>query len=260
MPFPMIPPLMPIRDRLPTRRFAFINYLLIIANVLFFLWEQALVESGFENIGEVLGFVPYQFTHDPVTAAPKVFTSMFMHGGWAHLLGNMLALWIFGDNIEDAIGHFRYVAFYLLGGIAAAMTQMAIDPSSQIPMVGASGAIAAVMAAYLSLYPTSPITVLNPIFFLWFFFGIFIELPAWVVALQFFVLNVLAARDALQSAQSGLGGVAVFAHVGGFVAGFVMIRLFMIGRTKQIADRWSGWRPPEQRRSGRHLDDSRDWR
>lgn len=256
---PMIPPLMPVRDRLPTRRFPFINYLLIIANVLFFLWEQALVESGYANIGNVLGFVPYQFDHDPIATAPTIFTSMFMHGSWGHLFGNMLALWIFGDNIEDAIGHLRYVAFYLMGGVAAALTQMAMDPTSKIPMVGASGAIAAVMAAYLALYPTSPITVLNPIFLLWFFFGIFLELPAWLVALEFFGLNLWSGVTSLDSAKHGMGGVAFFAHVGGFVAGFVLVRFFMIGRTKQTADSWRGWRPPERRRAG-GWDDSRYYR
>src|SRR5215471_4349059 len=161
MSIPPIPPLLPLRDRLPTRTFPFINYLIIVSNVLVFLWQQALAESGYESIGSVLGFVPYQFHHDPVATAPTILTSMFMHGGWGHLLFNMLFLWIFGDNVEDAVGHLRYVAFYLLGGIVAALSQMFIDPSSTVPMVGASGAIAAIMANYLVLYPASPITVLN---------------------------------------------------------------------------------------------------
>jgi membrane associated rhomboid family serine protease len=249
----------PVRDRLPTRSFPFINYLLIIANVLVFLWEQALAESGYDTIGSVLGFVPYQFNHDPIATAPTVFTSMFMHGSWGHLFGNMLALWIFGDNVEDAVGHLRYIAFYLIGGVAAAMTQMAMDPGSVVPMVGASGAIAAVMAAYLSLYPTSPITVINPIFLLWFFFGIFLELPAWIIGLEFFVVNLLAGRTSLEAARHGMGGVAFFAHVGGFVAGFVLVRFFMIGRTKQMAERWSGWRSPPRRRAD-GWDDSRYYR
>jgi membrane associated rhomboid family serine protease len=213
---------LPVRDRLPTRSFPFINYLLIISNVLFFLWEQALAEAGYESIGNVLGFVPYQFTHDPVTAAPTILTSMFMHASWGHLGGNMLALWIFGDNVEDAVGHLRYVAFYLLGGIAAAITQMVMDPGSHIPMVGASGAIAAVMAGYLSLYPRSPITVLNPFLPLWFFFGLFLELPAWVIAIEFFALNLFSGVSSLASARHGMGGVAFFAHVGGFIFGAVV--------------------------------------
>ncbi len=252
--------MLPIRDRLPTRTFPFINYLLIVSNVLVFLWQEALAESGYEDIGMVLGFVPYQFTHNPVGAAPTIFTSMFMHGSWGHLLGNMLFLWIFGDNVEDAVGHLRYVAFYLVGGVAAAVTQMAIDPSSKVPMVGASGAISAVMAGYLMLYPRSPITVLNPIPLLWFFFGFFIELPAWFVTLEFFAMNLWSAnQSALASAHHGTGGVAFFAHIGGFVAGFVLVRVFMIGRTKMQSDRWSGWRPPERRRRD-NWDDSRYYR
>jgi membrane associated rhomboid family serine protease len=260
MQIPPIPPLIPVRDRLPTRTFPFINYLLIVSNVLVFLWQQALAESGYEQIGNVLGFVPYQFSHDPVATLPTIFTSMFMHGGWLHLLFNMLFLWIFGDNVEDAVGHLRYVAFYLFGGAAAALTQMAVDPNSTVPMVGASGAISAVMAGYLMLYPTSPITILNPIPLLWFFFGLFIELPAWFVTLEFFAVNLLAVQtSAVDSARHGMGGVAFFAHIGGFVAGFVLVRFFMIGRKKMPADRWSGWRPPERRREG-GWNDSRYYR
>jgi membrane associated rhomboid family serine protease len=117
-------------------------------------------------------------------------------------------------------------------------------------MVGASGAIAAVMGAYLSLYPTSPITVLNPVPLLWFFFGLFFELPAWVIVGEFFILNLLSGMGALQLGRVATekGGVAFFAHVGGFVAGLVLVRFFMVGRTKAHADRWSGWRPPPKRR------------
>jgi membrane associated rhomboid family serine protease len=263
---PPIPPLIPFRDRLPTRTFPFINYLLIVSNVLVFLWQQALAESGYENIDSVLGFVPYQFQHDPVTSAPTIFTSMFMHGSWGHLLSNMLFLWIFGDNVEDAVGHFRYVAFYLVGGVAAALSQMVVDPASTIPMVGASGAISAVMAGYLMLYPTSPITVFNPflvllpILLIWFFRWLLIELPAWFVTLEFFAVNLISAKtSALESARHGMGGVAFFAHIGGFVVGFLLVRFFMIGRTKVSANHWSGWRPPERRRAS-GWDDSRYYR
>jgi membrane associated rhomboid family serine protease len=239
----------PVRDRLPTRTFPFVNYLIIVANVLAFFWENALAEAGYASVVPDFGLVPSHFLASPITQAPTILTSMFMHGSWLHLGGNMLALWIFGDNVEDAIGHFRYVAFYLLGGTAAALTQVAVGPSSQVPMVGASGAIAAVMGAYLSLYPTSPITVINPIPLLWFFFGFFFELPAWVIAGQFFILNLLSGQ-ALLAQNRGLetGGVAFFAHVGGFVAGLVLVRIFMAGRTKVQADRWQGWRPPPKRR------------
>src|SRR5687767_469050 len=146
--------MLPLRDRLPTRTFPFINYLIIAANVLSFFWQIALVESGYADMGNEFGFVPYRFNVAPLEAAPTILTSMFMHGSWAHIGGNMLSLWIFGDNVEDSMGHFRYALFYVLGGVAAAITRMGVDPFSQIPMVGASGAIAAVMAGYLVLHPT----------------------------------------------------------------------------------------------------------
>jgi membrane associated rhomboid family serine protease len=241
--------MLPLRDRLPTRTFPFINYLLIAANVLFFLWQTALVESGYADLGTEFGFVPYRFNVSPITAAPTILTSMFMHGGFGHLGGNMLALWIFGDNVEDAMGHFRYAAFYLLGGIAAAITQMGIDPFSQIPMVGASGAIAAVMAGYLVLYPRSPITVLNPIPLLWFFMGIFWEFPAWVIALEFFALNLWSGFGAL-GGRGGAGGVAFFAHIGGFITGLILVGFFTRGKERRQSERWSGWRPPNRRGSG----------
>lgn len=241
--------MLPLRDRLPTRTFPFVNYLLIAANILFFFWQTALVEAGYADIGTEFGFVPYRFNVSPVVATPTIFTSMFMHGGWGHLGGNMLALWIFGDNVEDAMGHFRYLAFYALGGVAAAITQMGIDPFSQIPMVGASGAIAAVMAGYLVLYPRSPITVLNPIPLLWFFMGIFWEFPAWIIALEFFALNLWSGLGSLGGRGAG-GGVAFFAHIGGFIAGLVLVGFFTRGKERRQPQNWSGWRPPEKRRSG----------
>src|SRR6185369_124014 len=159
--------------------------------------------------------------------------------GWLHIGGNMLFLWIFGDNVEDAMGHLRYIAFYLLSGVAAAAAQVFIDPSSGVPMVGASGAIAGVLAAYVSLYPRSPITVLNPIPILWLFFGLFLEVPAWLVIAVFFVVNLV---NGLATGPAVQGGVAFFAHLGGFIAGLFLVRLFV--RQRRDYDRWSGWRPP----------------
>jgi membrane associated rhomboid family serine protease len=242
--------MIPIRDRLPTRSFPFINYLIIVANVLFFVWNGVVLpEAGAGDMSGEYGFIPYNFSHAPVAAAPTILTSMFMHGSWAHLGGNMLALWIFGDNVEDAVGHLRYVAFYLLGGIVAALTQMFTDPSSMIPMVGASGAIAAVMAAYLVLYPASPITVLNPFIPLWFFFGLFFELPAWVVAIYFFGVNLFMGWTSRVGPHQNMGGVAFFAHIGGFLAGLLLVHLFMSGRPRRQAEKWSGWRSPPRRRA-----------
>ena len=250
--------MLPLRDRLPTRTFPFINYLFILANVLFFFWQTALIESGYADLGSDYGFVPYRFNVSPIEATPTIFTSMFMHGSLGHLGGNMLALWIFGDNVEDAMGHFRYVAFYLLGGVVAAITQMGIDPLSQIPMVGASGAIAAVMAGYLVLHPTSPITVVNPVPLLWLVFGIFMELPAWIVAIMFFGFNLFSGLHSLGPGQPA-GGVAFFAHIGGFVAGLVLIGFFTRGKNRREPQRWSGWLPPERRRSGGFNPPRRGW-
>jgi membrane associated rhomboid family serine protease len=238
--------MVPLFDRLPTRRVPFVNYLLIAANVLVFLWEGAIEEAGYSNLVTDLGFIPYRFEHAPLDYAPTILTSMFMHGSWAHLGGNMLYLWIFGDNVEDAIGHFRYLLFYLVGGTIAASTQLGVDPNSTIPMVGASGAIAAVLGAYIALYPMSPISFLNPFPPFWFVFGLLIELPAWIVILWWFFLNVLEGF-ASRSGPIPQGGTAFFAHIGGFVAGIVLIRFFMIGKARAQADRWSGWRPPNRR-------------
>jgi membrane associated rhomboid family serine protease len=190
--------------------------------------------------------VPTRLTHDPTGEAFTIFTSMFMHGGWLHLGGNMLFLHIFGDNVEDAIGHVRYVAFYLLSGIGAAAAQVLTDPSSQVPMVGASGAIAGVLGAYMVLYPTAPVLVLNPILPLWFLFGLFLELPAWLVAGEWFIANLFMGAQSLAGVGSE-GGVAFFAHLGGFVSGLVLVKLLQAGRAPVQAKRWSGFRPHDRR-------------
>jgi membrane associated rhomboid family serine protease len=216
---------------------------LIVVNVAIYLLQLLLTDQDRDAFLIGFGLVPAYFS------MLNAFTAMFVHGGLAHLGGNMLALWIFGDNVEDAMGHLRYIAFYLLGGTAAAITQMGIDPFSQVPMVGASGAIAAVMAGYLVLYPRSPITVLNPIPLLWFFMGIFWEFPAWIIALEFFGINLLSGLNSLGPGRHGMGGVAFFAHIGGFITGLILVGLFTRGRERRQTVQWSGWRPPERRRS-----------
>jgi hypothetical protein len=148
------------------------------------------------------------------------FTSMFLHGGWAHVLGNMWFLYIFGDNVEDYLGHFKYLVFYLMSGLIAMGTQVAIYPHSNVPTIGASGAIAGVLGAYLVLYPRARVLT-------WFFVFI-IYIPAWFVLGEWFVMQFLYGAASLSAAQAGrdLGGVAFWAHVGGFVAGMLMIKLF----------------------------------
>ena len=242
--------MLPLRDRLPTRRVPVVNYLLLIANIAVFVWERGLIQAGVSprRLVNAWGLVPERFFDNPIAEAVTVFSSMFMHDptGWFHLGGNMLFLWIFGDNVEDALGSIRYLFFYLLSGICAAAAQILIDPSSQIPMVGASGAISGVLAAYGSLYPRAAVTVLNPIPLLWFFFGIFLEFPAWVVILEYFVMNLL---NGLGSLGAQTGGVAFFAHLGGFVAGLLLVRVFLTGRTVVEHPRWQQWRSPRHPRA-----------
>jgi rhomboid family protein len=173
---------------------------------------------------------------DPGRQVSHIFTSMFLHGSWMHLLGNMWFLWIFGNNIEDSMGHARYVVFYLLSGVAAAALQIAINPASNIPMVGASGAISGVMGAYLVLYPRVRVWTLI-------FLGFFVTsvaLPAWTMLLYWMALQFLSGVVGLFGEQQG--GVAVWAHIGGFLAGALLIRLF--ARSEDVAAHTEQrWRP-----------------
>lgn len=240
--------MIPIRDRLPRRRAPVVNYLIIALNVLVFVWEQAMIRGGYRSdlLLRDFGLVPRHLLVHPLESASTVLSSMFMHDPTSvlHIGGNMLFLWVFGDNVEDALGKGRYLAFYLLSGLAAAAAQILIDPFSLVPMVGASGAIAGVLAAYASLYPRAPVTVLNPIPILWLFFGLFWELPAWVVIGEFFLVNLWYGLSSLGHAATG---VAFFAHLGGFVAGLFLVRLFLPGRPPRDHERWSGFRPQNRR-------------
>lgn len=249
--------MLPLRDHLPTRRVPVVTYLLVTANLSAYLVELALIGAGYAPQRFVLdwGLVPLRLLHHPLGDGITLLSSMFLHdpSGWFHLGGNMLFLWIFGDNVEDALGSLRYLFFYLLGGLGAAAAQVLLEPASRVPMVGASGAIAAVLAAYASLYPRSRITVLNPVLPLWLLFGPFLQLPAWLVIGSFFVMNLWNSLGVLSGVSDG-GGVAFFAHVGGFVAGLLLIRLFGGARlhraTERVPDPWQGWRrPPPPRRT-----------
>jgi membrane associated rhomboid family serine protease len=249
--------MLPLRDRVPTSRVPVVTYLLIFVNILSFVWSRAVIEAGVspERFVTAWGLVPARFLASPGQEAVTVITSMFMHDpiGLAHIGGNMLFLWIFGDNVEDAMGSLRFAAFYVLCGAIAAAAQIAISPHSSVPMVGASGAIAGVLAAYGSLYPRAAITVLNPVPILWLFWGLFFQLPAWLVILEFFVVNLL---NGLFLVQHTGGGVAFFAHLGGFVAGLILVRFFMVGRTAEPYTGWDGLRSPphpmRRMRSTRH--------
>jgi membrane associated rhomboid family serine protease len=200
----------PIRDHNPSERTPFVTYALIAANVIIFAitWPMFADPAALERLYYTWGLVPR--LSDPVTFV----TSMFLHGGVMHLLGNMLFLWIFGDNLEDEMGHLPFLAFYLAGGLGAAFLQVAADPRSVIPMVGASGAIAGVMGGYLLLFPKARVDVLL-------FFIIIIRIipvPAWIMLGVWFGLQLIGGY----SASSQTGGVAYWAHAGGFVAGLVL--------------------------------------
>jgi membrane associated rhomboid family serine protease len=236
----------PVRDINPTRSVPVVNYLLIAVNVLAWLWQLALSATGAAWVEAGYGVVPIRLVADPSGEAFTILTSMFMHGGWLHLGGNMLYLYIFGDSVEDALGHWRYLVFYAIWGLAAALAQVGVDPASQIPMVGASGAIAGVLGAYIVLHPRAPILVLNTILPLWLLFGLFLVFPAWLAIGTWFLWNVLGGIGSLGVA--GSGGVAFFSHIGGFVAGLLLIRPGMAGRSTRAAAPWTGFRPPPRRR------------
>jgi membrane associated rhomboid family serine protease len=242
--------MIPVRDQLPTRRAPVVTYAILALNLLIFFWERLTIAAGVapERLLGAWGLVPAAVIRAPLENGVTVFTSMFMHdpAGYLHLGGNMLFLWIFGDNVEDALGRGRYLAFYLLSGVAAAAAQIFVDPGSHVPMVGASGAIAGVLAAYGSLYPRSPITVVNPVLPLWFIFGLFIQLPAWVIILEFFAVNLWSGLGGV--GLGAQGGVAFFAHLGGFVAGLFLVRLFASGPPRRDYHRWDGWRSAPPRR------------
>jgi rhomboid family protein len=264
--------LIPLRDNLPTDHFPVVTAVIIAINALVFLFLQgpSFSLSGADAVDTKTvveyGAIPYRVTHPgkecalgtlqtgeldvvcegtpeyPPGAEPNIdnppafltiFTSMFMHGGWLHIIFNMLFLWIFGNNVEDAMGRVRYIAFYLLGGLAAAGTQVAVSPDSTIPLVGASGAIAAVLGGYALLYPFARVLTL---FFAFFIF--ILEIPAMVLLGLWIFLQFLPAVGQLATPEvGGSGGVAYFAHIGGFVFGLAAVTLFAKRRSSRYVGR-----------------------
>jgi len=208
----------PIRDSQRSYSTPLVVTGLILINVLVFLYELSLDSFTRNDFVAVFGLVPERFNWI------SVFTSMFLHGGWMHLLGNMLFLWVYGDNVEDILGHWQFLIFYLGCGVAAALAQYAMAPDSRVPMVGASGAIAGVMGAYMVKFPHSRIVLAG-----WFIIIFTFELPAYVVLLYWFVLQFISGVGSVAQIASR-GGVAFFAHIGGFVAGAIMIFLFRTQR------------------------------
>lgn len=218
--------MIPLRDHIASSRTPFVNYTVIGACVLVFLWQLSLGSPGGQHAIYGLGAIPAVIFGNArlpegfvmVPAWATVFTSMFLHGGWMHLIGNMLYLWIFGDNVEDSMGHGRYAVFYLLCGVAAVLAQSLPDTTSQVPMIGASGAISGVLGAYLLLYPKARVLVMIPL-------GFVMKahyLPAAAVLGFYFVLQIIMTA----MTPAGSGGIAFAAHLGGFVAGAALIPVF----------------------------------
>jgi len=220
--------MIPLRDAIPAQSFPAATVLLIALNVLTFVYELSL-GSELDMFITQYGAVPLRFMwawqREDVSTVKRflpLVTSMFLHGGWLHLGGNMLYLWIFGDNVEDRLGHVRFLLFYLACGLVAALTQIYVHPTSRIPMVGASGAVAGVLGAYLILFPYSRVLALIPILF---FFQI-VELPASLFLVFWFLMQFLSGAVSITDDPYLTGGVAWWAHIGGFVSGVALGFLF----------------------------------
>ncbi len=216
--------MIPLRDDNPRRTFPIVTYVLVAVNILAFLWELSLgrnLQTALFNIAFIPAryWLPGNWVFDLLT----ILTSMFLHGGLMHIGSNMLYLWIFGDNVEDRLGHGRYLLFYLLCGFAATLAHAVFSPASRVPAIGASGAIAGVLGAYLILWPHARVMTLIPIFF----FITVRELPAIILLGLWFVLQLFSGVGSLGVVDAqDTGGVAWFAHIGGFVAGMLLIGLF----------------------------------
>ena len=213
--------MLPLRDNIPSSRFPIMTLGLIAVNVLFFLWEASM-GSRLEGALRELAIVPMRYSNPDFARFFSVeglivpfFSSMFLHGGWLHLIGNMWTLWIFGDNVEDRLGHAKFLVLYLAGGVAAALMHIYTNLDSPVPTIGASGAVAGVMGAYFRFYPHARIETIIPPFFL----GPYFVLPAVLFLGWWFFLQFFNGAISLSVGERGFGGVAWWAHVGGFAFG-----------------------------------------
>jgi membrane associated rhomboid family serine protease len=221
---------LPIRDTIPSRNPPIAVWILILVNGVVFLFELTMPEHALEQFFYLFGIVPARYTHPrwalwvglPIDDYWPFLTSMFLHGGWMHIIGNMWTLWIFGDNVEDRMGPIRFMCFYLLCGLAAGLVHWFTNADSTLPTVGASGAIAGVLGAYFCLFPYARVVVLIPVFFLPFFF----ELPA-LLYLGFWAFSQVLSGTLSLVGPGDVGGVAWWAHVGGFMAGIVLHFFFV---------------------------------
>lgn len=229
--------MIPLHDNNPTEIFPFFTIGIIVVCVFVFLWQISLPEASQQNVVYALGTIPALLfdknsmlgSNTFIPPSLTLFTSMFLHGGWMHLLGNMLYLWIFGNNIEDELGHSRFLIFYIAVGLVAVFSHALPNPTSTLPMIGASGAISGVLGAYLVLFPKAKVLVLIPLGFI----APLIRIPALLVLGFWFVMQIISS---VLSDGSG-GGVAWGAHVGGFVAGIVLLPFFRLGLKKKRVSR-----------------------
>jgi membrane associated rhomboid family serine protease len=236
--------MIPLRDNVPRRRTPIVNWALIAVNLAVFGYEAMLGPQGQEALFARHALVPAGWVPWSIAGLASLVTAMFLHGGLFHVVSNLWTLWIFGDNVEDRMGPARYLAFYLSCGIIAGLLHVLTNYGSPIPTVGASGAIAGVLGAYLVLYPTAKVVTLIPLFF-WPFF---VELPAFLFLGFWFVSQLLSGTAALANEMSA-GGVAWWAHVGGFLAGLGLYRWFLLRRAPATvyrrppgSSRWEPWR------------------
>lgn len=211
----------PLYDTARTRRFPLVNWLLIALNGLVFYHELSLGQDALYRFVQTWGLIPSRLVADPANAWITVFSSMFLHGGWFHILSNMWILVIFGDNIEDRLGPVRYLIFYLLSGVAAAALQTWLLSGSSMPMIGASGAIAGVLGAYILLLPGSRVASLVPILIIF----TVVEVPAWLFIGFWFITQLFSGWLSLQGADTS--GVAWWAHIGGFAFGLLSVKFFI---------------------------------
>lgn len=221
--------MIPFRDDIPAQRYPVVTVLLILVNIVVFFYQLTLPAGAEAALIYRYGTVPGELTGALLrfdlperSAWLGLLTSMFLHGGWFHLAGNLWYLWIFGDNVEDRMGHFRFFLFYILCGLAASALHIVSDPVGSIPAIGASGAISGVLGAYLVFFPFARILTLVPLFLIW----PVIPLPALVVLGFWFVVQILNGVAAFSISSGGAGGVAWWAHIGGFVAGMLLARTF----------------------------------
>ena len=222
--------MIPIKDSVPNRSVPIMTRTIVLINVIVFFFELSLPRGSIEQFFYLFGLVPARYTHPdwaaaigfPIDSYWPILTHQFLHGGWLHIFSNMWALWIFGDNVEDRMGPVRFGIFYLICGCAAGATHMLMNPDSTVPSVGASGALAGVLGAYLLLFPTARLIVMLPIFFFPFFF----EMPA-VLYLGFWFFTQLFSGTLALAGPQQVGGIAWWAHVGGFVSGMLLCWFFV---------------------------------